>query len=169
MNWVRGIVFAVIFILVGAFAASLWLEIRRETPVAHESPPGMWQGRRIRVEVLNGAGVPGLAAQTTERLRELRFDVVHYGNLEEFDADTSWVLARIDELEPARRVADILGIPRVDRRLDRNLYLDVTVVIGADWTELERSARARAPAGDSGPLSIWWRRVKRAANRLWPG
>ncbi len=169
MNWVRSVVFALIFILVGAFTGSLWLEIRRETPVTHDSPPGIWQGRRIRVEVLNGGGIPGLAAQTTERLRDLQFDVVHYGNLEPFDTDSSWVLARIEELEPARRVADALRMPRVARRPDRNLYLDVTVLIGADWTELEGSGSAGAVARGTGALSIWWRRVKRAAGRLWPG
>lgn len=167
MSWIRGVVFALVFVLVGAFATSLWLEVRRETPVGQAMAPGLWQGRRIRVEVLNGAGVPGLAAQTTERLRELGFDVVHYGNLESFDSATSWVVARIDELEPARRVADILNIPRVVHRPDRNLYVDASVVIGTDWAQLQSAATAEE--AEPGALAVWWRRVRRAADRLWPG
>jgi len=30
INWLRGLALAAVFALVGAFAASLWLEIRRE-------------------------------------------------------------------------------------------------------------------------------------------
>lgn len=65
-NWVRGFALAVVFAVVGAFAASLWLEIRREALGSAEDLPGHWEGRRIRVEVLNGAGVDGLAAEAKD-------------------------------------------------------------------------------------------------------
>lgn len=164
MSLLKGIVLAVVFALVGAFAASLWLEVRRETPEAEGPPPGRWEGRRIRVEVLNGAGVDRLAQQATQRLRELEFDVVYYGNAGEFDHDTSVAIARLDDTEPARRVAEALGLRKVEQRPDRNLYLDVTVVLGADWSE---PGSGEAPV-DISELRIWWDRIKRAALRLWP-
>jgi hypothetical protein len=165
IRWVRGAILAVVFALVGAFAASLWLEISRESPTAFELPPGVWEGRRIRVEVLNGGGVPGLANQVTERLRDLRFDVVHYGNLDTFDTDSSVIIARTDAIEPARRVADALGLQRVVRQPDRNIYLDVTVVMGKDWAGGGETVGAQR----AGPLAIWITRIKRAVARLWPG
>ncbi len=118
------------------------------------------------MEVLNGAGVDRLAVRATERLRELDFDVVYYGNLASFDRDSSVVIARLDDLEPARRVADALGLRRVLHEPDSNLYLDVTVILGSDWgggPEL-RNLEPQAQGG-----ALWWQRVKRAARRLWPG
>lgn len=164
-NWLKGVVLALVFIGVGAFTASLWLEIRRETPAAAEPAPGIWEGRRIRVEVLNGGGVQRQAAQATERLRELRFDVVHYGNLDPFGTDTSVVIARVGDIEPARRVADALGLQRVVLEPNRNLYLDVTVVLGKDWAD----PGAAVGVEEVGPLIIWWTRLKRVGQRLWPG
>lgn len=162
----RTVLLALVFFVVGAFVASLWLEIRHETPRTVEPPESHWEGRRIRVEVLNGAGIDRLAVRATDRLRDLDFDVVYYGNLASFDRDSSVVIARVTDLEPARRVADALGIRRVLREPDSNLYLDATVVLGADWgdgVEL-RNLEPQARGG-----SLWWRRLKRAAGRLWPG
>ena len=162
----RTVLLAFVFLVLGAFVASLWLEIRYEPPPAAAPPEGHWGERRIRVEVLNGAGVDRLAVRATERLRELDYDVVYYGNLASFDRDTSAVIARLDDLEPARRVADALGIRRVTHEPDRNLYLDVTVILGSDWTGASepRNLEPQAPSE-----SLWWGRVKRAAARLWPG
>jgi hypothetical protein len=164
INWVRGVLLALVFALVGAFAASLWLEIRRETPLSLGAGSGFWQGRRIRVEVLNGAGVDRLAQQATERLRELDFDVVYYGNAEDFDRDSSVAIARLDSVEPARRVADALGLHQVLHEPDRNLYLDVTVVLGVDWADPGELAGGE----EEGALGLWLTRIKRAARRLWP-
>jgi hypothetical protein len=163
-SWVRGIVLAMVFLLVGAFLTSLWLEIRRETPLAAGPPPGRWEGRRIRVEVLNGAGVAGVARQATARLRELDFDVVYYGNAGSFNQDSSVSIARLDSVEPARRAADALGLHHVTHRPDRNLYLDVTVIIGNDWVEAMGAPEEETP----GAFALWWARIKRAALRLWP-
>ena len=164
-NWLRAIGLAIVFAALGAFSASLWLELRRETAAAPESTPGILNGRRIRVEVLNGAGVDRLASRATERLRELGFDVVYYGNAEEFGQDTSVAIARLDSVEPARRAADALGLQRVEHRPDRNLYLDVTVILGADWTEAEEVE----VEGEGEPLNKWGARIRRAWRRLWPG
>ncbi len=161
----RPLLLALVFAAVGAFAASLWLEIRRETAAAEGEPAGQWEGRRIRVEVLNGAGIVQLARRATEMLREEQFDVVYYGNAEEFDRDTSVAIARLDSVEPARRVADALGLRKVTHDRDRNLYLDVTVILGRDWADI--SGAELEP--ERGELEIWWDRIRRAAQRLWPG
>lgn len=160
------VLLALVFLVVGAFIASLWLEIRHETPLTVEPPEGHWGGRRIRVEVLNGAGVDRLAARATDRLRDLDFDVVYYGNLETFDRDSSVVIARLGDLEPARRVADALGLRHVLHEPDSNLYLDVTVILGSDW---RGDFELRNPEPPARGVPLWWQRLKRAARRLWPG
>lgn len=110
-------------------------------------PPG---GARIRVEVLNGGGVAGVAGEATEVLRDLGFDVVYFGNADDFGRDTSSVLDRVGRIESARSVADALGIRTVLSEPDSNLYLDVSVVLGTDWN----------PPGEAGPADVdprpWW-------------
>lgn len=107
---------------------------------------------RVRVEVLNGGGHGGAAREATEALRAVGFDVVFFGNAGTFDRDSSVVLDRVGRLEPARDVADALGIRHVRSEPDSNLYLDVTVVLGKEWIP------APSPTGDDvvGRVLPWW-------------
>ena len=89
---------------------------------------------------------------------------MHYGNAEDFSHDSSVAIARVDSFEPARRVAQALGIERVVQRPDRDLYLDVTVILGQDWVGEATEPLARDSAG----AEVWWGRAVRAARRLWP-
>ena len=96
---------------------------------AAELPPG----ERVRVEVLNAAGIPGLARTATDRLRDAGFDVVYFGNNRGFAPDSSLVLDRVGKRALADDVARAIEIPRVASRPDTSLYLEVTVVLGKDW------------------------------------
>ncbi|HEY8469680.1 MAG TPA: LytR C-terminal domain-containing protein [Longimicrobiales bacterium] len=87
--------------------------------------------RRIRVEVLNGTNRPGLARSVTARLRDAGFDVVYFGNAPR--ADSSVVLDRAGREDAARAVAQALGISHVRSAPDPGLYLEATVILGADW------------------------------------
>jgi hypothetical protein len=113
-----------------AAATSAWAgrqaalgDARRTTPLpAH-----------VRVEVLNGSGVGGLAREATYRLRDEGFDVVFFGNAPRFDHGRSLVLDRAGDTLAARLVATALGIDSVAPATDPRLLLDVTVVLGSDW------------------------------------
>ncbi len=108
---------------------------RSDAP-AEDAPPASSvpaPAGRVRVEVLNASGRPGLAREGTRILRDRGFDVVSFGNAEGFSPDTSLVLDRAGRIETARQVADAVGIRRVQARPDANLYLDATVVLGRDW------------------------------------
>lgn len=87
---------------------------------------------RVRVEVLNAAGRSGLARAVTARLREAGYDVVYYGNAER--RDTSLVLLRAGEPAAAQAVATALGIDSVEVRRDPELLLEVTVLLGGDYS-----------------------------------
>jgi hypothetical protein len=102
---------------------------------------------RVRVEVLNASGVPGLARRGTEALRDGGFDVVSYGNAPSFEPDSSLVLDRVGRMELARSVADAISIPRVYARPDSNVYVDVTVVLGRDWA----AENAETPPQEDAP------------------
>jgi hypothetical protein len=105
-------------------------------PAPKDAPPAAAvpaPSARVRVEVLNASGRPGLAREGTRILRDAGFDVVYFGNAEGFSPDSSLVLDRAGRIQTARRVADAVGIGRVRARPDANLGLDATVVLGRDW------------------------------------
>ena len=92
---------------------------------------------RVRVQVLNGSKRSGLARLATDQLRDAGFDVVSIGNASS-PATTSVVLDRAGTPEVAQRVAATLGITRIESRPDSALYLEVTVILGADFTNKSR-------------------------------
>jgi hypothetical protein len=95
-------------------------------------------GNIIQLQVLNGNGTPGLATTFSNKLRESGFDVVETGNFETFDVEKTHIIDRIGNIENARRVARALGVAdqQIIREISIGYYLDVTVVIGADYPEL---------------------------------
>ena len=105
---------------------------------------------RVRIEVLNGGGLPGVAREATGALRDRGFDVVYFGNAGTFAQDSSVVMDRVGRLDAARAAADVLGIREVRSLPDSNLYVDVTVRLGPEWT-LPASA-----GGGAGPARPWW-------------
>lgn len=131
----------VVAVLIGSFAAQyLNPRSRAATPARAADSPAVATGAedvpagRVRVQVLNASGRPGLAREATRVLRDRGFDVKEFGNGQGFPPDSSVVLDRVGKMEIARQVADAVGIRRVAARPDSNLYLDATVVLGRDWS-----------------------------------
>ncbi len=92
------------------------------------APPGV----RVRVQVLNATAKRGLARRATSFLRDRGFDVVDVGTAREA-LDSTLVLARSGNPAWAELVAGALGGARVELRPDSSRYLDVTVLVGANW------------------------------------
>ena len=110
----------------------------RTVPLRAANPAGL-VGDIIQVEVRNGCGVSGLAADMTRYLRDQGFDVVEVGDYKTFDQARSFVIDRAGDMEAARRVAAAIGLPpeRVRQEIDADLYLDASVVIGSDYADLK--------------------------------
>jgi len=147
---VAALVVVVAVAVLGGSAISRWRG--RGSEVASDTTRHGNPSTRVRVEVLNGGGQAGAARRATEKLRDLGFDVVFFGNASAFGRDSSVVLDRVGAVETARDVADALGIRNVLSEPDPNLYLDVSVVLGKDWIPA-----AVAPEPDSAaPERAWW-------------
>jgi hypothetical protein len=157
----------VVFALVlGAFAASTWMrhvgggDAEGGEPAAEpaDSVSGSSLARaRIRVQVRNGSGIPGAAAQVTEYLRGAGFDVVDFGNAEGFDEPRTVVFDRVGDRDRALEVAAALrGVP-VRSEVDTSLYLDVTVLVGRD---AEALLGGSAGSRDTPGWRRWLRRVQ---------
>ena len=134
-----------VLVLIGSMVAGM---IGNDA-VQDEAPPPEPEARRVRVEVLNAAGVPRLARRGTEHLRDAGFDVVYYGNARGFHPDTTLVLDRVGDAAAAAAVAEALGVERIRAEPDTSLYLEVTVVLGRDWAE-RGSGEPTDGGGDEG-------------------
>jgi len=93
----------------------------------------------IQVEVLNGCGVAGVADRFTDYLREHHIDVVNVSNYKSFNVTKSLVIDRIGNMANAEKVAEELGINKsnVIQQLNKNYFLDVTLIIGKDYYNLK--------------------------------
>ena len=125
--------FVILVTVVGLLATAAWLGRRFPEAGAVEDQPQHAPGERVRVEVLNAGGVPGVAADVRDLLREDGFDVVQWGNASTFDRDTTVVVDRVGREEWAEAVANALGIRNVLVEPDPNLFVDVSVLLGRDW------------------------------------
>ncbi len=91
----------------------------------------------VQVEVLNGAGEPGLADQVASKLLDLGYDVVSVDNADHFEYPVTHVIDRSGNTRAARNIAVYLGFDSVKVEPDPNLFLDATVIIGGDWEQLD--------------------------------
>ena len=136
---------ALVLMGVGALLASFWLEWRE--PRLGSEASTLANGAplsddaledRLRVEILNGSGDRGAARAMMHRLRDLGFDVVAIYNAESFDYRVTRVINRSGKPGAAREVASSIGADSVGTAVDRELVLDVTVILGKDWRTLIR-------------------------------
>jgi hypothetical protein len=92
----------------------------------------------IQIEVLNGCGVAGIANRYTGIMRKNGFDVVETGNFDHFELKNTIVISRSGVMKNAQQIAYALGIDKenIIREESPDYYLDVTVVIGHDFEQL---------------------------------
>ena len=101
-------------------------------------------GHRIEIKVLNGCGIPGLAAIYTDFLRDEGMDVISSENADNFHYSNTLVISRFTDMERAKFVSNILGLDesQIIDAPDTGMYLDATVIIGSDYDQLESFERA---------------------------
>jgi hypothetical protein len=93
----------------------------------------------LEVEVLDGAGNTKVAQYVTNVLRSQGYDVVEMKRNIDGIVERSYVVDCSGNLDAARELATTLGIvqDKVFQKINRNLYLDVTVVVGKDFARLK--------------------------------
>jgi hypothetical protein len=146
----RALVLLVVLVGAGVLLGSSFSQWGEPSIGGVTLPPLPVFNGRIRVEVLNGSGLSGVARDATSLIRDLGLDVVYYGNAETFSEDPSVVMDRVGRLDNARKVADALGIREVRTEPDSNLYVDLTVRLGPEWS-LPGQTESEGP----GPPA-WW-------------
>jgi hypothetical protein len=93
----------------------------------------------IQIEVMNGCGVLGVADQLTEFLRSKNFDVIQTGNYYSYDIERTLIVDRNGNQNSAKLVADALGLADdvVISQVNKNYYLDVSVIVGKDFNNIK--------------------------------
>lgn len=92
------------------------------------------RGAAITVEVLNASGRAGDARVGTRLLRRAGIDVVYFGNAGENGLDSTRIIVRRGSEKVGERVRAALGQGRVEIQLDSSKLLDVSVLLGADFS-----------------------------------
>ena len=118
-------------LVVALVASSLYAAFWPDGPRTHG--PGR---RVIRVQVLNGSGQGGVGSRVASFLREGGFHVVEVTNADRSDYFATMVVARREDLSPARAVAGYLGGLPVIRQAWNSDLAEVTVVLGSDRSRL---------------------------------
>jgi hypothetical protein len=95
--------------------------------------PGERDGR-VMVEVLNAGGRPGAARVGALTLRRAGIDVVYFGNADAGSLDSTRIVVRRGNLAAGQRVRAALKLGSVSLELDSSRLLDVTVLLGRDFS-----------------------------------
>lgn len=131
----RGLELGILFLFLVLVLFFYSIVYQRWLRPVEEQPPPVEQ-KVIRVEVLNGCGVAGLAGEVTDFLRLKGFDVVNVGNAETFDFPETLVVDRVGDMPGAWQVARAVGIDNVIQQKEEDLLLDVTLILGKDYQQL---------------------------------
>ena len=121
--------------------AAFWPQSAAPEPTPQQEvskPENAPQLSPIRVEILNGGGESQVAARLRKKVRALGLDVIHEGNAPSFNYLHTLVVDLDGDIEQARQVAEVLGIPHfIQQKKESQFSLaSVSIVIGRDYRRI---------------------------------
>ncbi|MDE2811338.1 MAG: LytR C-terminal domain-containing protein [Gemmatimonadota bacterium] len=121
--------------------AAFWPQSAAPEPTSQQEvpkPETAPQRSPIRVEILNGGGESQVAARLRKKARALGLDVIHEGNAPSFNHLHTLVVDLDGDIEQARQVAEVLGIPHfIQQKKESQFSLaSVSIVIGRDYRRI---------------------------------
>ena len=119
-------------------AEQLFTSIREDdkVPGASEAPAAAPNNlivapSRVRVRVLNGAGIKGLAARAADDIRKVGFKIVDTGNADATNYEDTIVRHGPDREDSARTLA--AAVPGAKLQLDQSMRGSVELVVGRNY------------------------------------
>ncbi|MCW2778181.1 MAG: cell envelope-related transcriptional attenuator [Frankiales bacterium] len=124
------------------------------TPSGTPAPKLVVPPSRVRVEVFNGAGVPGLGRRAATDLRDVGFAVIGTPGNKPSDAAQTTVLYGPDRADSARTLA--AAVPGAVLQEDPSLSGNVQLVVGSGYTGAKQvtvagTPRATTPSASATP------------------
>ncbi len=92
----------------------------------------------VRVEVLNGSGISGLAAEVADLLEKEGFKVVKTANADHFDYIDTIVMGLGEEVDKARAVTLYVPGATMMHSYNPEASLDVVVIIGRNYLQYQQ-------------------------------
>ncbi len=97
-------------------------------------------GQEVRVQILNGNGVPGIGEEVAEKLSQENFRVLLSGNARSLDYEETLIVT-YDSSERGIRIAEraqaLLGVGEVQVSAQGQGIVDLTIVVGKDFVEAD--------------------------------
>jgi hypothetical protein len=103
-------------------------------------PPEVAPERPVRVEILNGCGVPKLAAKYADLLRSRGYDVRDTRNADSHNYQETLIYDRTDLPGQATRLATVMGVPPgnvIEQPKPSLVDIDLTLILGRDYSTLD--------------------------------
>jgi hypothetical protein len=97
-------------------------------------------GEEVRVQVLNGNGIPGIGQEVVELLDGDGFRLLLSGNARSLDYEKTLIVTYDDSQEGiaiAERARDLLGVGEVQISAQEQGIVDLTIVVGKDFAGAE--------------------------------
>lgn len=121
-------------------AEALFQAIRVDEPVPAREEVTVVEPGDIRLAILNGVGVDGLAAAAAQQLTDAGVEVVETGNVDDFGRERTVIMYGPGDLPLARFVAGFF--PDADlAESDMTGQGNVQVILGTDWAAAPQVAR----------------------------
>ncbi|MBF0429860.1 MAG: LytR C-terminal domain-containing protein [Fibrobacteria bacterium] len=94
-----------------------------------------------QIQVLNSCGYSGAAEAMRNFLSEKGFDVVEFGNAEYWNFSETIIVSRTKNTQIAEDLARILHTENMVQIIDSSCYVDASVFVGKDYTQLLLAGR----------------------------
>lgn len=93
-------------------------------------------GKRVKIEVLNGCGVPGIGEKVSSKIDLSRYQIVNSANADTFDHPETLIIIYSDSkqiIEAANELRDELEVGKVESHPQSQSMSDISVVVGKDY------------------------------------
>ncbi|MCT4621429.1 MAG: LCP family protein [Marinisporobacter sp.] len=87
---------------------------------------------QVTVEVLNGSNINGIATKTANILKEKGYKVVNVNNVAGMKYGQTHIYDRSNKDEDAKNIAKLLNVKEIEKDIDNNSKVDITIIIGND-------------------------------------
>ena len=100
--------------------------------------------QNVKIEVLNGCGIKGIASKTSEYLRmNHQIDVIKSDNADRYNYPNTLIIGRNEDVEKIILVSKSFGVSVKNKNIvkhepDESLGVDVTVILGEDITSYSK-------------------------------
>lgn len=108
----------------------------------------------VRMEILNGCGVPGAAHKVrdfllTQEFESVTFDVKDVGNFSDTDISETVIWDRVGDVNTVQKVAQVLGIKKenvsyhvLKEKHLKILGVQITLILGSDYQKIFREEKS---------------------------